>query len=177
MGDDTKNMALSPDEGYVATKEQALEHLRKAIDEGLVPLIGRNVAEAEDGHGIVDTGKFLGGCFCCECCCIGVKTAQYGAYSSMSGGDSRSVEGMKIKVDLEKCVGCGTCIEACPFNFRKVVDGKAAVDPEQCIGCGRCLKVCPEGAISVDVEDPEYIEKFIAKIESIVDVTDQTTKT
>ena len=177
MGDDTKNMALSPEEGYVATKEQALDHVRKAIDEGLVPLIGRNVAEAEDGHGVVDTGKFLGGCFCCECCCIGVKTRQYGVYSSMSGDKPGSIEGMKIKVDIEKCVGCGTCVEICPFKFRTVVDDKVVVDADQCIGCGRCIKACPQGAISVAIEDPDYIEKFIAKIESIVDVTDQTTKT
>jgi len=173
MGDDTKNMALSPEEGYVATKEQALEHLRKAIDDGLVPLLGRNVAEAEDGHGVMDTGRFLSGCFCCECCCIGVKTRQYGVYTSMAGDQPGSIEGMKIKVDYEKCVGCGTCVETCPFKFRKVVDGKVAVDPNQCIGCGRCINVCPNGAIMVDIEDPDYIEKFIAKIESIVDVTDQ----
>ncbi|MHA1297716.1 MAG: indolepyruvate ferredoxin oxidoreductase subunit alpha, partial [Promethearchaeota archaeon] len=115
----------------------------------MVPLIGRNVAEAEDGHGIADTGKFLAVCFCCECCCIGVKTSQYGAYSSMSGDNSGSIEGMKIKVDIEKCVGCGTCVETCPFNFRKVVDDKVVVDADQCVGCGRCIKVCPQGAISV----------------------------
>jgi UDP-glucose 4-epimerase len=176
MGDDTKNMALSPDEGYVATKEQALEHLRNAMADGLVPLMGRNVGEAEDGHGVRDTGKFLSGCFCCECCCIGVKLSQYGVTSGMGGDTGGGVEGMKIKVDLEKCDGCGTCIETCPYNFRRVVDGKSTVDPNQCIGCGRCVAVCPNGAISLDVEDPDYIEKFIAKIESIVDVEDQTIK-
>jgi len=175
MGDDTKNMALSPEEGYVATKEQALEHVRKAIDSGLVPLIGRNTAEAEGGHGVKDTGRFLGGCFCCECCCIGVKTREYGAYSSMAGEDPGSIEGMKIKVDYEKCIGCGECVEACPFDFRKVVDDKISVDTDKCIGCGRCIDVCKNGAISVDIDDPDYIENFIEKIESIVDVTDQTT--
>jgi len=176
MGDDTKNMAISPDEGYVATKEQALEHLRNAMADGLVPLMGRNVGEAEDGHGVRDTGKFLSGCFCCECCCIGVKLSQYGVTSGMGGDTGGGVEGMKIKVDLEKCDGCGACIETCPYNFRRVVDGKSTVDPNQCIGCGRCVAVCPNGAISLDVEDPDYIEKFIAKIESIVDVEDQTIK-
>jgi len=176
MGDDTKNMALSPEEGYVATKDQALDHVRRAIDEGLVALIGRSVAEAEDGHGVVDTGKFLGGCFCCSCCCIGVKTRQYGAYSSMSGEDPGSVEGMKVKVDYNKCENCGECVEACPFNFRKIVNEKITVDPDRCVGCGRCVKVCPNGAISLDIEDPEYIKKFIDKIESIVDVEDQSTK-
>ena len=102
MGDDTKNMALSPDEGYVATKEQALEHVRKAIDNGLVPLLGRNVGEAENGHGVRDTGKFLSGCFCCECCCIGVKLAEYGGASAMGGESGGSMEGWKIIVDYDK---------------------------------------------------------------------------
>jgi len=177
MGDDTKNMALSPDEGYHATKEQALEHLKNAMDDGLVPLIGRNVAEAEDGHGVRDTGRFLAGCFCCECCCIGVKTSQYTTLSSMMGDSGGSMEGWAIKVDYEKCDGCETCIEVCPFKLRKVVDGKSSVDPARCVGCGRCVDVCPNGAISIEIEDPNYIEKYIAKIESIVDVEDQTTKT
>ena len=104
MGDDTKNMALSPDEGYVATKEQALEHTRKAIENGLIPLIGRNVAEAEDGHGVRDTGRFLSGCFCCECCCIGVITSKYMAGAGMMGEGGGSMEGWRIKVNpsLEK---------------------------------------------------------------------------
>jgi len=178
MGDDTKNMALPPEQGYVATKEQALEHVRKAMAEGLVPLLGRNVAEAEGGHGVEDTGKFLSGCFCCECCCIAVKYAQYGGGAGMGmGGDNTGpLEGMKIKVDDNKCIGCGKCVEVCPFNLRILKDGKSSVDPERCVGCGRCLKVCPEGAISIDIQDPELIDNFIAKIESIVDVTDQNTK-
>jgi len=177
MGDDTKNMALSPDEGYIATKEQALEHVRNAIAEGLVPLIGRNVTEAEGGHGVRDTGRFLSGCFCCRCCCIGVKTAEYTTSGGMAGGDSKVMEGWRIKVDPEKCVGCKACLEMCAYKGRKVLDGKASVDPAYCIGCGRCVDVCPNGAILVEIEDPNYLENFIAKIESIVDVEDQTIKT
>ena len=177
MGDDTKNMALDSDEGYVATKEQALEHVKNAIADGLVPLLGRNVDEAEDGHGVKDTGRFLSGCFCCECCCIGVTFGKYGVVSSMGGDSGGSMKGMKIKVDPELCDGCGTCIEVCPFKWRKNIDGKSSVDPAYCTGCGRCVTVCPNGAISFDIEDPNYIEKFVAKFESIVDVTDQTTKT
>jgi len=177
MGDDTKNMVISPDEGYVATKEQALEHVRSAIAEGLVPTIGRNVAEAEDGHGVKDTGRFLSGCFCCDCCCIAVKTSQYATRSSMGGESPGELKGWKIKVDPEKCDGCRTCVEACAFKLRYLEDGKSSVDNSYCAGCGRCVKVCPKGAISIEVEDPEYLEKYISKVESIVDVTDQTIKT
>jgi Fe-S-cluster-containing hydrogenase component 2 len=177
MGDDTKNMVISPDEGYIATKEQALEHVRNAIAEGLVPTIGRNVAEAEDGHGVKDTGRFLSGCFCCDCCCIAVKTSHYATRSSMGGDGLGESKGWKIKVDPEKCDACRTCVEACAFKLRYIEDGKSSVDNSYCAGCGRCVKVCPKGAISIEIEDPDYIENYITKIESIVDVTDQTIKT
>ncbi|GAH21825.1 unnamed protein product, partial [marine sediment metagenome] len=116
---DTKNMVLPPEQGYHATKEQALEHVAKAMAEGLVPAIGRNVAEAEGGHGVEDTGKFLSGCFCCECCCMAVKAAQYGVRSaSMFGDSSNSLKGMTIALDEDKCIGCGKCVEVCPFKLR-----------------------------------------------------------
>jgi len=95
----------------------------------------------------------------------------------MGGESGGSMEGWKVRVDYEKCIGCGECVEACPYNFRKVVNDKIAVDPDRCVGCGRCVNRCPEGAISVDIEDPDYIKKYIAKIESIVDVEDQTLRT
>jgi len=178
MGDDTKNMVLPPEQGYVATKEQALEHLNKAMAEGLVPLLGRNVAEAEGGHGVEDTGKFLSGCFCCDCCCITVKYAQYGTFegTGMGGDNTGTLKGMTITVDEDKCNGCGKCIEACPFNLRVLKDGKSFVDTNRCIGCGRCLNICPVNAISFDVQDAELIDKFIAKMESIVDVEDNSLK-
>jgi len=38
------------------------------------------------------------------------------------------------------------------------------------------VKECPEGAISLDIQDPELIDNFIAKIEAIVDVEDNSLK-
>ncbi len=177
MGDDTKNMALPPEQGYVATKEQALEHIRKGMAEGLIPLLGRIVGEAEGGHGVEDTGKFLSGCLCCDCCCIGVKSRQLShSRDSMGGDNDGRLAGMTVVVDQEKCIGCGKCVEVCPYNWRYLEEGKSTVDQDLCIGCGRCVSVCPTKAISIDVQDPDLIEKFITEIEALVDVTDQTTK-
>jgi len=55
---------------------------------------------------------------------------------------------MELKVDLEKCTGCGTCVFACPFGAIEVVDGKAKVY-ESCVDCGACVDQCPEGALSI----------------------------
>jgi ferredoxin len=95
----------------------------------------------------------------------------------MGGDGLGESKGWKIKVDPEKCDACRTCVEACAFKLRYIEDGKSSVDNSYCAGCGRCVKVCPKGAISIEIEDPDYIENYITKIESIVDVTDQTIKT
>ncbi len=57
---------------------------------------------------------------------------------------------MELKVDLEKCTGCGTCVFACPFGAIEVVDGKAKVY-ESCVDCGACVDQCPEGALFIGV--------------------------
>jgi len=57
---------------------------------------------------------------------------------------------MELKVDLDKCTGCGTCVFACPFGAIEVVDGKAKVY-ESCVDCGACVDQCPEGALFIGV--------------------------
>ena len=57
---------------------------------------------------------------------------------------------MELKVDLEKCTGCGTCVFACPFGAIDVVNGKAHVY-ESCTDCGACVDQCPEAALFIGV--------------------------
>ena len=55
-------------------------------------------------------------------------------------------------VDEERCIGCGMCSAACPWNMPVVNDitGKST----KCIACGRCAEQCPNGAIQfIDWED------------------------
>jgi ferredoxin len=52
-----------------------------------------------------------------------------------------------MQVDLEKCTGCGGCLEACPVEAISLAAGKAAIDAETCLACGACVDACPEGAI------------------------------
>lgn len=63
-----------------------------------------------------------------------------------------------IKIDEEKCNGCGACATACHEGAIEMVGGKAKLIREHyCDGLGDCLPACPTGAISFDErEAPEY---------------------
>lgn len=56
-----------------------------------------------------------------------------------------------IKVDEEKCTGCGECIPNCPEGALQVIDGKARLVSDLfCDGLGACVGHCPEGAMTVE---------------------------
>lgn len=55
-----------------------------------------------------------------------------------------------LKLDVEKCIGCGMCVTVCPHVVFRVEDRKAAVtDADLCMECGACANNCPVAAISV----------------------------
>lgn len=52
-----------------------------------------------------------------------------------------------MQVDLEKCTGCGDCLEICPVEAISMDSGRAWIDSETCLDCGACVQVCPVEAI------------------------------
>ncbi|NOY65032.1 MAG: electron transfer flavoprotein subunit alpha [Nitrospirae bacterium] len=65
---------------------------------------------------------------------------------------------MRIKVDIELCTGCETCIDSCPYDAIEMKDDKAFIN-EYCQLCRNCLNACPEGAIKeVEGEEPVVAE-------------------
>lgn len=59
-----------------------------------------------------------------------------------------------IKIDEEKCNGCGLCIPNCPEGAIQIINKKARLISDLfCDGLGACLGKCPEGAISIEERD------------------------
>jgi Pyruvate/2-oxoacid:ferredoxin oxidoreductase delta subunit len=55
-----------------------------------------------------------------------------------------------IRIDEEKCDGCGLCVPSCAEGAIQIVDGKARLVAEKfCDGLGACLGECPVGALEV----------------------------
>ena len=80
----------------------------------------------------------------------------------------KSIDGGKmirkiIRIDKEKCNGCGVCADACHEGAIDIINGKAELVREHfCDGLGDCLPECPTGAISFEErEAPEYDEKAV----------------
>jgi len=70
-----------------------------------------------------------------------------------------------IKIDEEKCNGCGVCIPNCPEGAIQIIDGKARLISDIfCDGLGACIGHCPQGAIETEERDAEpYDEKKVMR--------------
>lgn len=61
------------------------------------------------------------------------------------GGADRRPTGFEV---TRSCIGCGTCVAACPQGAIEIADdGMARISQEHCLHCGRCAEVCPACAI------------------------------
>ena len=117
--------------GRYITKEEALSILKKANAAGLVLSPGNS-----------QEGTFI--CACCGCCCGVLRTLK--TYPKPATIVSSSFE---AKLNKEKCVNCGVCIERCQMNALEFENDEISLNNDRCIGCGLCVTTCPTGALTL----------------------------
>ncbi len=154
--------------GRRATAEEAIEHMRKAREKGLVHLIGRNKIDSI----WLNTGPkedLLSICNCCECCCLWKMLPQL---SDSIGNGVMRMPGVTVTV-TDACTGCGSCIknEVCFVSALSIEGGRAVIDQELCKGCGRCVESCPSKAIILEIGETDYFGQAVRTIEPLVDIT------
>ncbi|MFC1967680.1 ATP-binding protein [Chloroflexota bacterium] len=75
-----------------------------------------------------------------------------------------------VRIDEEKCNGCGNCVIKCAEGALQIIDGKARlISDNYCDGLGACLGECPEDAITIeqretDAFDEEAVEQHLHRV-------------
>lgn len=157
---------ISPKLGKMVSVEEALKHVDKCREAGLVHIIGRNKIDSV----WLNTGpkeELLSICHCCPCCCLWKMTPKL---PENLGRSINPMIGTRINFQNKLCTGCGKCAEdnVCFLELITIDDGKAKFDLEQCRTCGRCVEVCANNAITIDV-DNDAIKRSIEKVKTLVD--------
>ncbi|HUX99851.1 MAG TPA: 4Fe-4S binding protein [Candidatus Deferrimicrobium sp.] len=157
-------LGINPQLGRLVTKEEALEHVKRCREAGLVHMIGRDKIDAS-WLNIGPEEKLLTICNCCNCCCLWRILPHL---PPKLRNTVNRMPGIKVLV-MDRCIGCGTCSDICFVEAIQVINKKAVIG-EGCRGCGRCASICPQNAIHIVIEDAQFVEKSINKLQSLVDI-------
>jgi len=125
---------------------------RDAVKQGVKPISVQEalkVLERSHKAGLVHLAYIFEGkekpdwiCSCCSCCCHSMSAlVRFGIPDHVIASEYVASQ------DEETCENCGTCVERCQFNARKLLNGKLHFAREKCFGCGLCASTCPTNSI------------------------------
>ena len=159
-------LGINPKLGRPVTKEEALEHVRRCREAGLVHLIGRNKLDTV-WLGIGPGDRLMTICHCCPCCCLWRMLPDL---SPQIGAKTMGMPGVTVCVNGD-CVGCGTCTQdVCFVDAIHLEDGRAVIS-DACRACGRCVQVCPQGAIELSFEHGQAVDEAVRQLAALVQVS------
>jgi len=115
-------------------------------------IIGRSEAEdilhnAERAGLVLQTGNARNAvyiCTCCGCCCGVLRSLKHDSRPA-----SRVSSPFRVRLDSDKCSGCGICIDRCQMDALSINNEKALLNSDRCIGCGLCVSTCSAGSLTL----------------------------
>lgn len=157
---------------YVGRRNQGLNHLYAAAENGYTPLStgcqniiadgirglddvdvpvkgGKYFKVAHIGRAIMDADIFisLNHFKGHEATGFGGALKNIGMGSGSRAGKVAMHNDSKPKVDRRACIGCGICLRFCAHAAISVNGDKASIDDKKCVGCGRCIGACGKNAV------------------------------
>lgn len=156
---------INPRLGRQVTQEEALDHVRRCRDAGLVHLVGRNKLDTV-WLGVGPGEKLLTICNCCPCCCLWKMLPEL---NPRIGHKVARLPGVEVRV-TDRCQACGTCASGvCFVDAIRLLDGRARID-SACRGCGRCVDACPNGAIELTIDESAGVGEALRRLSQRVDL-------
>jgi len=151
---------INPALGRTVEVEEARDHIRKAMELKLVPMIAHTLFDAYLLG--IPYKRMLVICFCCDCCCAirhGLRMGPTAFWDLVV-----RLPGLQVTVD-DDCVGCEICVQECPVQAIEMIDGLASIG-EACKGCGHCADICPVAAIELHLpEEYDALKELKTKFE------------
>jgi ferredoxin len=158
---------INPKLGRLASKEEALAHLRLCQEAGLVHMIGRNKLDTI-WLGATPGNQLLTICNCCPCCCLWRVLPHV---DQAIGDKITRMPGVKVTVN-DGCRGCKLCIREVCFVDAIHMDGnQAVIDDGRCRGCGRCVEVCPLDVIELTFGASSSVDESINRLTPLVELS------
>jgi UDP-glucose 4-epimerase len=159
---------MHPSHGHHATKEEAVAHIRKAAEAGLVANVAHTWIDPV-AFGLTRFNRLMFICFCDDCCCL------YRTHMKNRGPNldkaCKSLPGLSIIRDEEKCNACMVCADNCFVAAVQIVNDRPVIT-EACKGCGRCVANCSTGALSISLADEDLIfQRMMERINQVADIT------